>query len=222
MAVTAVVYVNGEPGPQAAPELGHVDLAIAADAGLHLARQLGHRVHLVVGDLDSVAPAELAAARDAGVEIDQHPAAKDETDLELAIDHVLRAGAERLVVLGGSGGRLDHLATNLAVLTGPRLAGVDVEAYLALARVDVVRSRRSLVGRPGLLVSLLAWGGEARGVCTEGLRWPLVDATLAAGTSLGTSNEYVAATAAVTVGSGVVTAITPDVGSIHPVIEVTP
>jgi thiamine pyrophosphokinase len=221
MAVTAVVYVNGQPGPQAVPDLGRADVAIAADAGFRVAAQLGHHVDLLVGDLDSIGPDDLAAARASGIEIDQHPPDKDLTDLELAIDHVRRAGADRLIVLGGAGGRLDHLAANLAVLAGPRLDGIEVEAYLGDARVDVIRDRRVIVGRAGMVVSLLAWGGPARGVSTEGLRWPLAAATLEAGSALGTSNEFVAETAVVSVSAGVVTAITPDVGSIHPTIEVT-
>ena len=221
MAVTAVVYVNGEPGPQAAPVLDHVDVAIAADAGFRLAARLGHHVDLLVGDLDSIGVDDLAAARAAGIEIDQRPPDKDDTDLEVAIDHARRAGADRLVVLGGAGGRLDHLAANLAVLSGPRLDGIEVEAYLGEARDDVIRDRRVLAGRPGIVVSLLAWGGAAHGVSTEGLRWPLESATLDAGSALGTSNEFVAETAVVSVSSGVITAITPDVGSIHPIIEVS-
>jgi thiamine pyrophosphokinase len=221
MAVTAVVYVNGEPGPQAVPVLDRVDVSIAADAGLHLAMQLGRPVDLVVGDLDSVCADDLASARAAGIEIDEHPPDKDDTDLELAIEHVRRAGVDHLVVLGGAGGRLDHLAANLAVLSGPRLEGIDVEAYLGDARVDVIRDRRVLAGRPGMVVSLLAWGGAAHGVSTEGLRWPLASATLEAGSALGTSNEYVAETAVVSLSSGVITAITPEVGSIHPIIEVS-
>jgi thiamine pyrophosphokinase len=222
MAVTAVVYVNGEPGPQAVPDLDDVDVSIAADAGLRLALRLGHHVDLLVGDLDSVGLDDLAEARDAGVEIDRHPPDKDRTDFELAIDHARFLGADRLIVLGGAGGRLDHLAANLAVLAGPELEGVEVEAYLADARVDVIRDRRTLAGRPGMIMSLLAWGGPARGVSTEGLRWPLAAATLEAGSALGTSNEFVAETAIVSVSSGVITAITPDVGSIQPLVEVTP
>jgi thiamine pyrophosphokinase len=222
MAVTAVVYVNGEPGPQVVPEFDRIDISIAADAGLRLAARLGHHVDLLVGDLDSVNPDELAEARAAGVEVDQHPRDKDRTDFELAIDHVRFLGADRLIVLGGAGGRLDHLAANLAVLAGPELEGLEVEAYLAEARVDVIRDRRTLAGRPGMVVSLLAWGGPAGGVSTDGLRWPLASATLAPGSALGTSNEFVAETAVVSVFSGVITAITPDVGSIHPLIEVTP
>ena len=133
-----------------------------------------------------------------------------------------RVGADRLVVMGGAGGRLDHLAANLAVLAGPGLEGIEVEAYLGDARVDVIRDRRTLVGRPrdGRVAPGLG-RPRATACTTEGLRWPLDSATLDAGSALGTSNEFVAEAAVVSVSSGVITAITPDVGSIHPVIEVT-
>jgi thiamine pyrophosphokinase len=71
------------------------------------------------------------------------------------------------------------------------------------------------------LVSLLAWGGTATGVGTQGLRWPLHDATLPAGSAWGTSNEFVGETAAVSLSAGVLTAIAPDVTAFHPVIDLT-
>ena len=44
---------------------------------------------------------------------------------------------------------------------------------------------------------------------TDGLRWPLEDATLEAGTSLAISNEFAAPRASVRVRDGVVLAIRP-------------
>jgi thiamine pyrophosphokinase len=99
------------------------------------------------------------------------------------------------------------------------LADVEVDGWIGAAHVSVVRRRRELAGRPGLLLSLLAWGGTAFGVATEGLRWPLHDATLLAGSAWGTSNEFVGDTAAVSLTSGVLTAIAPDVTALHPVIH---
>jgi thiamine pyrophosphokinase len=176
---------------------------------------------VLVGDLDSVDADEVDAAREAGVRIDRHDPAKDETDLELAVELALAAGAVRIVVLGGAGGRLDHLAANLAVLAGPSTAAARVEAFVGPARIDVIRGERVIDGRAGMKVSLLAWGGPATGVSTGGLRWPLTDAVLATGSALGTSNEFLSDSATVAVGTGVVTAIAPDVSSLHPLAEVS-
>ncbi len=65
---------------------------VAADSGLDLARLLGVPVDLVVGDFDSADPAGVAAAVAAGSRLERHPVDKDATDLELALDAVLRLG----------------------------------------------------------------------------------------------------------------------------------
>jgi thiamine pyrophosphokinase len=59
------------------------------------------------------------------------------------------------------------------------------------------------------LVSILPYGGPARGVTTEGLRWPLLEADLPPGTSLGVSNEMVDAVAVVELREGVVLVVRP-------------
>ena len=50
----------------------------------------------------------------------------------------------------------------------------------------------SLLGAPGAVLTLLALGGPASGVTTDGLRWPLRAETLQPGSTRGVSNEIVA------------------------------
>jgi thiamine pyrophosphokinase len=182
---------------------------IAADGGLAEAVRLGLHVDVVVGDLDSASPAEVAAAEAGGAEVQRHPEDKDATDLELAMERALGDGADRIVVAGGGGGRLDHLLGNALLLASPRWAAATVDAVLGEALLTVVRHERTLHGAVGSLVSLVALGGHARGVDTDGLRWPLANADLAPGTTWGISNEFVAPTALVRVRDGVVVAIQP-------------
>lgn len=209
-AVVAVL-AGGEAVPQFVPEyVRRADLVVAADSGLDLGERIGLAVGLVVGDLDSVSVEALARARASGARVEQHPSDKDETDLELALDAVWReVDSDDVVIamLGGAGGRLDHLLANLAVLTSARHAAASVVGYLGTDRVDVIRSSRVLAGAPGLPMSILAWHGGALGVTTNGLRWPMHDAPLESGSALGTSNEFVGRQATVAVRSGVVTAI---------------
>src|SRR6185295_1025335 len=98
----------------------------------------------------------------------RHPAAKDATDLELALDTARALGAQRIVVLGGHGGRLDHLLANALLLAAPSLADIEVVAQMGPARVTVVRHEATLHGRPGDVVTLLPAHGPARGVVTDG------------------------------------------------------
>jgi thiamine pyrophosphokinase len=77
------------------------------------------------------------------------------------------------------------------------------------ARILVVRGRRTFAGDPGELVSLFPVGGPATGVGTEGLLFPLRDARLEFGSSLGVSNQMVFEQAAVQVREGVVLVVLP-------------
>jgi thiamine pyrophosphokinase len=205
MSVDTVVVVSGAAavsavGMAAVPAGAPV---VAADSGLDRARDAGLEVTLAVGDFDSLAgePGE--------VPVERHPAAKDATDLELALDAALRLGSARVLVLSGGGERLDHLAVELGLLASSRLAGVDVDAVFDATRVHVVRAERRLTGEVGELVSLVTVHGPAVGVRTEGLVYPLNGETLEPGTSRGTSNVFAAPEARISLERGVLLAIRP-------------
>jgi thiamine pyrophosphokinase len=185
---------------------------IAADSGLHVAGALGLDVDLLVGDLDSADPAIVDAATASGTTVERHPAEKDATDLELAFDAALARGARRIVLVDGGGDRLDHLLGNLALLASPALEAVQVEAYAGTARIAVARGGAPAVeihGPPGSLVTLLAAGGPARGIVTDGLRYPLRCEELAPGTTRGVSNELVGESAAVGLEAGTLLVVQP-------------
>ena len=207
----ALVFAGGDAIPRAVGDhLDHDRLVIAADSGLDHAHALGFHADLLVGDLDSVDADLLRAARDNGTKVEHHPVEKDATDLELALEAARSRGAIRVTVVGGTGGRLDHLLANALLLAAPRFGDLELDALLPPARVTVVRNERTLPGRVGALCTLLPAGGPADGVTTTGLRYPLRDERLAAGTTRGVSNVFVDVTATVVVRAGVLLAIQPD------------
>ena len=138
MGTPNVIVVAGGGGP-AVPWLPAGSTVIAADGGVDRALALGLRVDLAIGDFDSVTPAGLAAAEAAGARVERHPAAKDATDLELALDAALALEPARIVVIGSDGGRLDHLLGVLLLLGHERYASAQIEAYLG----DSHRARRA-------------------------------------------------------------------------------
>jgi thiamine pyrophosphokinase len=208
---TAVVFAGGEPvSAHLAERLPGTDLVVAADSGVEHALALGWRVDVVVGDLDSAAPAALDAAIAAGAQVERHPVDKDQTDLELALRAARARGAGRVVVVGGHGGRLDHLLANALVLASPAADGADVEWLAGTARVTVVRSEAGLTGSAGSTCSLLAVGGPARGVRTEGLRFALRGDDLMPGSTRGMSNELTGTDARVSVEAGTLLAVQPE------------
>ena len=190
MARTAIVVCAGGPARAALPEIPEDALVIAADGGILEAERLGLRVDLLVGDLDS-APADGRSRARRGS--NDTPSTRTRPIWSSRWSAAVAAEARRIVVVGGDGGRLDHLLGNAFLLGSDRWAAVEIDAVLGDARIWVVRDERSIDGEVGELVSLYAVGGPARGVTTEGLRWALRDGELSPGSSLGLSNEFAAA-----------------------------
>jgi thiamine pyrophosphokinase len=188
---------------------------IAADSGLEPALKLGLDVAAVVGDMDSVEPAVLTAAAEARIPIERHPEAKDATDLDLALGVALARRPARIIVVTGTGDRLDHSLSLAQLLASPRTAGMEVEAWIGEAHLSVIRDRTVLSGEPGDLVSLLPLHGPALGIVTDGLLYPLRDEDLAVGSTRGVSNELAAPQASVRLRSGVLVAVQPGMAGTH-------
>jgi thiamine pyrophosphokinase len=213
---TVLVVTGGDPIDRAhLPALAPGATVIAADSGVEHAHALGLVVDLAIGDFDSVSPDALARAEAEGAKVDRHPIAKDATDLELALDAALALAPTRVHILGGHGGRLDHLLANALLLAAPAYAAMEVTAQMGAARVTVVRHEARLVGPLGDVVSLLALNGPARRVTTRGLLYPLSGDDLHPGSTRGVSNELIEDDATVTLDDGVLVAIQPGLIGTH-------
>ncbi len=206
---TVVVVAGGPASQPPTLEIPTGAPVVAADSGVDRALALGLHVEIAVGDFDSVTAGGLETARAAGARIERHPAEKDATDLELALDAAVALGPRRILVLGSDCGRLDHLLSSLLLLGSARFADCELDAALGSAVVHVVRAERRLVGEVGELISLLALHGPAEGVTTEGLRFPLRGERLEPGSSRGVSNVFALSEARIKLERGVLLAVRP-------------
>lgn len=203
-----IVVAGGEPPlPETLAGLPPDAFVVAADSGVDAAHALGLRVGLAVGDFDSASPGAADRVLAEGGRVDRYPTAKDATDLEIALDAAVARHPDRIVVLGGAGGRFDHWLAVALVLASPRYAGVAIQARWAGTTVTVIWSGASLTGRPGDLVTLLPVHGRVGGIRTEGLEYPLRDEELPPGTTRGVSNVLLGTTARVTLTDGVLLAV---------------
>lgn len=195
----AAVYVTGLPSP---------DRVVCADSGVTLALELDLTIDVVVGDLDSVPADDLRRAEAAGADVRRHAPDKDHTDLELAL-RIAAEDADRVVVVGGAGGRLDHALANVAALASDDLRDVTVRARLGPDDVHVVRGARDLDLEIGATVTLLPSGGPVRGITTAGLRYGLEDDELGAWSARGVSNVVVDTPVHVAVRDGCLLVVVP-------------
>ena len=212
-----LVFANGElaAGDWVWATLARAEVVIAADGGLRHLLALARRPDVLIGDLDSLPPGIVAeTAPEVAGAIVRYPREKDETDLELALLYAVdRYPEAEVIILGGTGGRLDHLLANVLILAHPRLRGrpirfLDDRQSAWLVAADAAPGAAgapgatTIAGAPGDIVSLLPLGGPAHVTATSGLRWPLRDEWLAFGPARGVSNEMTAETATVRLDQG--------------------
>lgn len=200
----AVVVSHGEVDPGDVAHVRRADLVIAADGGTAHLEKWGITPKLVVGDLDSLPDGARERVAAAGGHVEVHPREKDRSDTEIALDRAVGAGATEIVIVGALGGpRIDHAMAN-TLLLGRDNSSVPVRIVRGALTMRLLRGgqRLELGGATGEVVTLLALGGDAAGVTTGGLRYPLAGETLAAGSSRGVSNEISAPPAWVSCGSG--------------------
>ncbi|TMC41488.1 MAG: thiamine diphosphokinase [Chloroflexi bacterium] len=200
----AVVVAHGDVLPADRAVIGVDDYVVAADGGAFALERWKLLPHLIVGDMDSLGDAGVERFARQGIPVAKFPAQKDESDLELAVAQAVAAGATEVVVLGALGGdRLDHETANLLLLADPSYDGVRIEARRGALRIRALRGEGSLsLGPLEAIVTLLPVNGDAEGVTTEGLRYPLRDETLRFGRARGLSNEVDSLPATVTVRKG--------------------
>src|SRR5512139_4102769 len=205
----AIIFANGDvPEPEV---VGHwtaqADLIIAADGGARNASTAGVMPQVVIGDFDSLTEADRAQLDRSGVQLIAYPTHKDYTDLELALRYARKQGATEIIIFSALGGRWDQSLANLMLLTLPELARVSTRIVDQHLSICVIRDRAEIGGRVGDTLSLIALNGDAHGVTIEGCEYPLNDATLPFGATLGISNVLTQATAKITLKQGQILAL---------------
>lgn len=199
-----VIFANGELNDLDKPRrlLKSDDYIICADGGTRHALALHVTPHLIIGDMDSAEREQLQAFQKAGVPMELFPHDKNETDLELALNHAVLLEPAQILILAALGGRLDQTLANITLLSGIRLSRLDVRLDDGIEEVFLCRDQAEISGKRGDLVSLIPWQGPVSGIQTENLKWPLKDETLFPEKTRGLSNEMLGETASISTMSG--------------------
>lgn len=175
---------------------------VAADRGATTALVFGYQPNVVIGDLDSIDASTLRELQQRDVPIETYPRDKDATDGQLAVERALQVHPSQLLMLGFLGGpRLDQALANVLLLVGvkSRTFLLDEHNECVLVRPGAPYTWQT---EPDEVASLLSLSGEARGVRTYGLRWPLTGETLRLGETRGVSNEPIATSVTVSIERG--------------------
>ncbi|SER62412.1 thiamine diphosphokinase [Salipaludibacillus aurantiacus] len=176
---------------------------IGVDRGVYNLLTFGIMPLMAFGDFDSITGEERQWVQSKLKNIEIYPKEKDETDMEIAINWCLRQNPSQIILLGATGGRLDHLFMNAhLILKGLK---VNVPVYLE------DRWNKITILDPGIYTfnkesfkyySMLPFTEEVKGLTLQGFRYPLENKDIEQGSSLCISNELTAETGKVSFKTG--------------------
>lgn len=195
-----IIFANGElPNPDKARALIQFDdLIICADGGTRHALALGIEPQVLIGDMDSL-PANFKIS-DFDGEVILFPKDKNETDLELAINHALTLKPDEMIIVAALGGRIDQTLANITLLS--HYQNFNIKLSDGVEEIFLCKDQVEVRGRSGDIISLIPWQGNVEGVRTENLKWKLNNETLYFDKTRGISNEMISEVASISITKG--------------------
>lgn len=164
------------------------DTVIAADGGWQLARLLGCTPSVLVADFDSLPTPTVPD----GVKVITLPEKKDDTDTAVAVRYAYEAGCRAFLLLGCTGGRLDHQQAAFALAADYAARGCQMVIADECNEIHFLTpGSYAFPTCPGEKVSLFAFGGPVTGLFATGLAYDVNDLTLTPSDPLCVSNQCV-------------------------------
>lgn len=164
------------------------DLKIAADNGLNTFYKYNKIPDIIIGDFDSaLRDITDLLDKDAGIVI-KLPVEKNMTDTEAAIDEARSRGADEIILIGATGGRIDHLIANLMLLRGSLESGFKLIIEDENHEIYAADGEFLIEGFKGQTFSLFPFDEEACVKSISGVYYPLDNLTLKNTQSRGISN----------------------------------
>lgn len=159
------------------------DFLVCVDGGYYLAEKLGLFPNLVVGDFDSYkTPSQIKAK-----EIITLPANKDDTDTFYAIKETLKHDVDEILILGGTGGRLDHTFANFSLLKHVyNRCNCKIEDEENI--IFYTEEEYTIHNQENRTVSIFPFACQAAQISLHGFSYPLNNYNLQADVPLGISN----------------------------------
>jgi thiamine pyrophosphokinase len=183
------------------------DLLVSADGGLRHIRSLDLSPSLVVGDLDSIREDDLKYLHRNDIALLKFPKEKDRTDLEIAIDEIIKRGYQDILIIGALGGRLDQTLANIGLLVLFSNEETKIELDDGQEHVQLVREKLTIKGKQGDIISLIPLCENAEVVSTRGLKYALMKDNLLPNRTRGISNVMEGDEAIIEISKGTVICI---------------
>lgn len=198
-----VICTGGQLGKWAIPFIQEAQYIIGADRGALFLIENGFPPHLAIGDFDSVSQEMMLKIQAESHSFKGFDAInKDYTDTELAFHHALALKPILITILGGTGTRLDHTIGNIQLLSLSLNEQITARLIDEHNIIQLINKNTVITKLQFPYISLLPYSDIVKGITLEGFKYPLQNATIKKGQSIGVSNELIGKQGAITLTEG--------------------
>lgn len=203
-----LIFSGGNLNTWTLSSIKEEDYIIGVDRGAYFLYSNGIEMDCAIGDFDSVTKAEKERIVAKTKEIISCDAInKNETDTEMAFNFALNKQPKEILLFGVLGTRFDHSIANIQLLYSGLDAGIDCKIVDERNEIQLVNSQLVIHKNRFKNVSLLPLTFEVSGITLEGFNYPLTDATIRIGESIGISNILNGEIGKITIKSGILQVI---------------
>lgn len=198
-----LLFTGGNLGAWALQEVRPSDTVVGVDRGALFLIEHGIKPVLAIGDFDSVSREEFSSIQQQVSDVQAcDPVWKDWTDTEMAFHWAMEQSPAEILLLGALGNRFDHSLANVQLLVKALQAGISCRILDEHNEIMLLDHATRIAANGFSHVSLLPLTPEVTGITLTGFQYPLQQATLRWGQTLGISNVLVADTGTIELTSG--------------------
>lgn len=171
-------------------ELCNSPYIIGVDRGIDTLHGCGIKPDMVLGDFDSIDGniSDIYKFREDAIVL---PAMKDFTDTHVAVLKAIEKNPSQIIIVGGTGSRLDHVLANIGMLKLCVENGIEAYIVDSNNKITMIKKKFQLLlsEQFGKYISLIPYSDIVKGVTLSGFLYDVNDFELKKGESIGVSNE---------------------------------
>lgn len=179
-----------------------VDYILCADGGLNHLAKLDLLPHMVIGDLDSITELGRKYIEDKNINTIKYPSIKDATDTELAIEYLIEKNYKEIILMGGTGTRLDHTMANIFLLNMIKDKGAIGKIIDNNNIIQLLDKDMEIQNLEDAYVSIIPIVEEGINVSLDGFYYDLIKEDIGFASTVGVSNKVTRHKAQIKVHSG--------------------
>lgn len=167
------------------------DYIIASDRGLEILDKYNIIPNYIIGDFDSIDEQILNKyINNKDIIVKELNPEKDYTDTHMALKLAIELKSTSITIIGAIGTRLDHTIANMHILKETLDNNIQCKIIDSKNEIQLIDKRTKLkLSDNYKYISLIPLTTTVEGVTLKGFKYPLLNATLEIGHSIGVSNE---------------------------------